>query len=265
MKRIFGQPSVEARIAARLAALRIDPHATLLPDTALPADAQAELAALQRHLRAADCREARFASVAVSLAKASHDLRGLLSPALLVSERLQVHADPSVSRTGDMLIRLVERASDLLRDIVAEARDGVAAAPPTRFALGAMLDEAIAQFAAERAALGLPAPAMAHRGTEGLEATGNRDMLRRAIVALLRHAATAAAGRIGMAATTRPAGLIHIEMADDGVDRSDEESGIALARDLLRGCGGDVVTQAREREADRITLVTLPARRGDAT
>ena len=43
-----------------------------------------------------------------------HDLRGALSPALMVSDRLIAHADPAVRRAGEAVVRSIERAAALV-------------------------------------------------------------------------------------------------------------------------------------------------------
>lgn len=43
-----------------------------------------------------------------------HDIRGVLSPALMVADRLVSNPDPSVRRAGDAVVRSVERATALL-------------------------------------------------------------------------------------------------------------------------------------------------------
>lgn len=43
-----------------------------------------------------------------------HDLRGVLSPALMMSDRLLRHQDPTVQRAGQAVVRSVERATALL-------------------------------------------------------------------------------------------------------------------------------------------------------
>jgi signal transduction histidine kinase len=43
-----------------------------------------------------------------------HDLRNLLTPALLLTERLQGHADPGVRKTADRLAQSLDRAVALL-------------------------------------------------------------------------------------------------------------------------------------------------------
>ena len=38
-----------------------------------------------------------------------HDLRGLVTPALLVAERLELNGDPTIQRSGMMITGVVER------------------------------------------------------------------------------------------------------------------------------------------------------------
>ena len=57
-----------------------------------------------------------------------HDLRGALSPALLVSDRLVGHTDPAVAKAGGIVVRAVERATGLLE--VNKQEDVLRAAVP---------------------------------------------------------------------------------------------------------------------------------------
>ena len=43
-----------------------------------------------------------------------HDLRGVLSPALLTADRLLTNEDPKVKRAGTMMVQAVERATALI-------------------------------------------------------------------------------------------------------------------------------------------------------
>ncbi len=61
-----------------------------------------------------------------------HDLRGVLSPALMVSDRLLNHADPAVQRAGTAVVRSIERATDLLansKDLMQPGTPAQASAP----------------------------------------------------------------------------------------------------------------------------------------
>jgi hypothetical protein len=51
-----------------------------------------------------------------SIAVLRHDVRGILSPALLVTDRLLVHDDPSVQRAGEVIARTVQRITDRLEE-----------------------------------------------------------------------------------------------------------------------------------------------------
>ena len=51
-----------------------------------------------------------------SVAVLRHDLRGILSPALLVTDRLLTHDDPSVQRAGEVVARTVQRVTDRLEE-----------------------------------------------------------------------------------------------------------------------------------------------------
>lgn len=50
-------------------------------------------------------------------AKVLHDVRGLLSPALLSADRLSQHADPKVRELAEQIILSVEQAARRLKDL----------------------------------------------------------------------------------------------------------------------------------------------------
>ena len=58
--------------------------------------------------------KARVDATEAQAASLRHDLRGTLSPALIVSDRLAVSADPAVRKAGEAVIRSIERASALI-------------------------------------------------------------------------------------------------------------------------------------------------------
>jgi hypothetical protein len=49
-----------------------------------------------------------------AIAVLRHDVRGILSPALMVADRLVAHEDPVVARAGDVIARTVQRVTDRL-------------------------------------------------------------------------------------------------------------------------------------------------------
>ena len=57
---------------------------------------------------------ARLAALEAAINTLRHDIRGALSPALLVTDRLIASPDPAIARAGQAVIRSVNRASELL-------------------------------------------------------------------------------------------------------------------------------------------------------
>lgn len=57
-----------------------------------------------------------------------HELRGALSPALILSDRLVASTDPAIRKAGEAVIRSIEQASAL----IAASKVGPALAPPRR-------------------------------------------------------------------------------------------------------------------------------------
>lgn len=76
--------------------------------------------------------QARLDEYRTAVATLRHDIRGALSPALMMSDRLLGHADPAVQRSGQAVVRSVERATSLLaanRQLMAEPEADAPAAP----------------------------------------------------------------------------------------------------------------------------------------
>jgi len=59
---------------------------------------------------------ARLAELEALTSSLRHDLRGALSPALMVTDRLLASADPAIVRAGQAVARSIDRASRLLND-----------------------------------------------------------------------------------------------------------------------------------------------------
>ena len=76
---------------------------------------------LRRQAVAGQGMELALNSRAEQIRRLRHDIRGALSPALLIADRLLSHADPSVQRAGQIMVRTVDRATGLLADPDAKA------------------------------------------------------------------------------------------------------------------------------------------------
>ncbi len=268
------------RLTESIAAFRADPeHAAPLDADRLisaPGDevatAARELAAMQHELRAALWRNARLAALGTAMAKVSHDLRGILSPALLTAERLQMSQEPSVKRAGDVLVRTVERATELVRRTVEFARETPAALPKHRLALRSAAEEA-----AEQTRSACPWLAVENAVPDDIEVEADRESVVRVLSNLLRNAGEAGAARVRVTAENTSSELT-VTVEDDGPGlpesvqaalfrpfvnggrRDSTGLGLAIVRDLMRAHGGDVVLLETGSAGTRFGL-TLPSRR----
>jgi len=249
------------RVTRSIAAFRADPERTtpLDPDriSVLSNDeisvAGRELAAMQHELRAALWRNARLAALGTVVAKVSHDLRGILTPALLTSERLQLNTDPKVQRAGETLAQAVDRATDLVRRTLDYAREGP---PPLALApveLAPLVDQAADTARPLNGALRLN-----NTVDQAILVNADRTQLFRVLANLLRNAVQAGAQSVRISAQqTSP--TLTVDIADDGpglpeavraelfrpfaggTQRGGTGLGLAIARDLMVAHGGEIV------------------------
>ena len=70
-------------------------------------------------VRAAHTRDARLAQLVI---KFSHDIRGAVTPALLMAERLEMNADPAVKQAAVVIAEAMERTTEIAKAASAEAR-----------------------------------------------------------------------------------------------------------------------------------------------
>lgn len=73
-----------------------------------------ELDAISRELQEARDRRTRLQELDASASALRHDLRGALSPALMMADRLAAHDDPAVQRAGEIVGRSIDRATALI-------------------------------------------------------------------------------------------------------------------------------------------------------
>lgn len=270
------------RITGSIAAFRADPEhttplnpsdVTILPDDEM-AVAGRELAAMQHELRTALWRNARLAGLGTVVAKVSHDLRGILTPALLSAERLQIHADPRVRRAGEVLAQAVDRAADLVRRTLEYAREGP---PPLQFApvaLASLVNEAAETARPLRSSLRVN-----NAIDVAIQVRADRMELFRVLANLLRNAAEAGARTVHISAQHAGTAL-SIDIADDGpglpepvraelfrpfagsTRRDGTGLGLAIARDLMVAHGGEI---ALVETGDTGTTFRLTLRLVDST
>jgi signal transduction histidine kinase len=212
-----------------------------------------ELKEMQDELRAALWRNARLAAVGTAVAKISHDLRNILSSALLVADRLQETDDPTAKRAARTLIPAVERAAQLVSRTVDFAREGPPAITRTGVGLNELVDEAASVVRAEDSMV-----AIHNQVPENLVLALDRAQIYRVLVNLMRNSIEAGAGAITLSVETEN-GATRLSIADNGPGlpqkvqdnlfkpftgagrRGGTGLGLTIARDLIRAHGGDLV------------------------
>lgn len=231
--------------------------------------AEQQLAAMQRELRGALAQKAHLAALGTAVAKINHDLRGILSSALLVSDRLESSDDPEVQRMAPTLINAIERAVAMCSQTLDYVGQDMPAHARARFALHPLVHEIKTSMEAPGAA-GLN---VENRVIDAFHLLGDRDQLYRILHNLVRNAAEAGADTVAVSARLRE-GFAEIDVADDGPGlppRAQEKLfqpfegsaraggtglGLAIARELARGHGGDLalVSTGSDGTVFRVTL-----------
>ena len=186
-----------------------------------PPDRSLHPAARDRHparsLTGAAPRPARsLAEIGASAVKINHDLRNLLSAALLHAERLEASSDPASRRTGERVAAALLRAEAYTEQILAYARTGTGEPVRGRIELRPLVGEAAALLGLDGSgpvawAIDIPA---------GLALEADAAALFRAVLNLLRNAVQAVESGSGdrrVAVTAeRRTGLVRILVSDTG-------------------------------------------------
>ena len=217
---------------------------------------QLEMHAMRHDLRQALTHKARLAALGEAVGKINHDLRNILSSALLVSDRLERSDDPDVKTATPRLVKALERASRLCQATLDFARSRPR---PLSFApveLGELVEEVAA-------GLGLPREDIATEieVAESCEIRVDRDEMHRVLTNLMRNAIQAMpeGGRLTIRAHTgAEIGGIVIEIIDTGVGIPEKTRdslfepfvtsggnggtglGLAIVREIMHRHGGDV-------------------------
>ncbi len=211
-----------------------------------------ELAVMQEELRAALWRNARLAAVGTAMAKISHDLRNILSSALLVADRLQETAEPIVKKAANTLIAAVEQSADLLNRTVDFAREGPPAITRTQVALRGLVEEVAAVASPDDSVV------VENLVPAAIILPLDRVQIYRVLINLMRNAREAGATRLRISVECEP-GVTKLLVVDNGPGlpqkvqenlfrpftgngrRGGTGLGLAIARDLIRAHGGELL------------------------
>jgi signal transduction histidine kinase len=223
--------------------------------------AEMELDRMQADLRAALASRARLAALGEAVAKINHDLRNMLTSAQIASERLASSGDPRVAQTLPRLERALGRALTLAGNVLAFGRSEEPA-PVTR----AVLLKTALEEGAEDAGLTAGAVRLETAIDPQASVRADPEQLHRILVNLLKNAREAIEGDEGrkghgmvIVSLAGSNGDHVIRLADNGPGlperarthlfqpfagsgrRGGVGLGLAIARELAQGHGGDLV------------------------
>jgi signal transduction histidine kinase len=232
--------------------------------------AQHELAAMQGVLRASLRQRGRLAALGTGVAKINHDLRGILSSALLVSDRLENSGDPEVRRVTPTLVSAIDRAVALCDDTLDYVRYDHAAMRLSRFP--------IASLVADVRATGYMSndqPLIIECAVDpGVTVNADREQVLRILGNILQNSAEAGAtdvvirsqvaeGKVALLIEDNGPGLPErarkrlFEPFEGSVRAGGTGLGLAIARELTRNHGGDLILDATGDSGTTFRL-TLP-------
>ncbi len=216
--------------------------------------AQRELAHMQEAVRQAISQHARLAALGTAVTKVNHDLRNMLSTALVVSDRIAETGSPEIRKLAPALVNAIERATKLCTGTLAYTREGAPPLTLVRFPLSPLIDEIEAALPARDE----------HRievrdESRGATIGADRDQLYRLLLNLGRNAVEAGAERLTFRAMAGPVRGVAIDIEDDGPGLPPKARdnlfkpfagsarpggtglGLAIGREIARAHGGDLV------------------------
>ena len=238
--------------------------------------AEAELLRMQEDLLTALQSRARLAALGGAVAKINHDLRNMLTSAQMASDRLATSGDPKVAQALPRLERALDRAVKLAQDVLDYGKSDEAAPQVSQIAL-----RAAAEAAGEDAGLDPDGVRLDLDLPPRFEVLADPDQLYRIMVNLFRNARQALeATAPTQKGVVRLSGRIEngaaaIRIGDNGPGLPDRVKanlfqpflgsgrpggaglGLAIARDLARGHGGDLEL-VESGPAGAVFLLTLP-------
>lgn len=230
--------------------------------------AERELASMQKTIREALTQRKHLAALGTAVAKINHDLKGILSSALIVSDRLETSDDPEVRRIAPGLLDAIDRAVGLCGRTLSYVGHEAPSLNLCPTELAAVLEEA---------GFGLPNGAvLENRLDASCQVQADREQLFRILSNILRNAAEAGADTIIVCDTpSDQAHLLKIEISDNGpglppraVDNLFQPFegsakaggtglGLSIARELARAHGGELELGKTDAEGTVFNLYLL--------
>ena len=214
--------------------------------------AETVVADMQQTIRSALRQKTRLAALGTAVAKINHDLRNILSPAQLLSERLVNSDDPEVRRIAPRLAAAIDGAVELSVQTLNFVTDAGPVLDFTRFRLQELVRDVGAAIEHQKEGVALQ---WVNQISPGIDVVADRAHMYRVLVNLSKNALDAGAEKIEVSA--KPAdGRLEIDIADNGPGlsrqaqarlfqpfsgstRSDGSGlGLAISEELVRAHGG---------------------------
>ncbi len=226
---------------------------------------------MQNSIRAFLRQQTRLAAMGTAVAKINHDLRNILSTALIVSDRLTFSADPEVAKLTPRLVESLDRAVDLCSKTLHFTRDGDTPLYKTELPLRAVAQGAVedlAAFAGEDGTLVNDVPA-------GLRLSVDPDQVRRALLNVGKNAFEAGATSVRFMAK-QEAGRVFLCIRDNGPGLPPKARehlfkpfagnarpggtglGLVIAQEIIRAHRGEIGLVSSTAEGTEFQMV-LPA------
>jgi signal transduction histidine kinase len=225
--------------------------------------AQSVLVEMQDDLRASLKQQERLAALGSAVSKINHDLRGILSTAVLMSDRLSALDSPEVKRISGPLIQSIDRAINLCTRTLNFVRDEGPELHQSRFRLTELIDEVAADLLVlgeGQAAVNGTVTALANQVPNEIIVEADRDQLYRVFANLTRNASQVGAHaiQIELAPDQSDSKYLVIDVSDDGpglvksardglfkafagsARKGGTGLGLVIVRDVMRAHGGEI-------------------------
>ena len=242
--------------------------------------AQSVLVEMQKDLRASLKQQERLAALGSAVSKINHDLRGILSTAVLMSDRLSALDSPEVKRISGPLIQSIDRAINLCTRTLNFASDEGPELHRGRFRLTELIDEVAADLSVlneGQAAVNGVAPALSNQIPSEIVVEADRDQLYRVFANLTRNASQVGAHAIGikLGAEESDSKYLVVDVSDDGpgmvktareglfkafagsARKGGTGLGLVIVRDVMRAHGGEIELLSSD-DSGTVFRLTLP-------
>lgn len=239
-------------------------------------EAEEALASMQTQLTGALKQKERLAQLGGAVSKISHDLRNILTSAVLFTDRIESSEDPTVRRLAPKLVNSITRAVNLCESTLAFGSVDEPAPRLRRVSLAEIVDDVVA---GERLAVGESDVSFIEDIPPAMSVRADGEQLYRVIGNLVRNArqaiiATGKPGEIVINAQETDA-VWEISLTDTGpglpakaqehlfeafqggTTRGGSGLGLAIAAELIRGHGGRLDLERTDETGTRF-VISLP-------